>query len=105
MRLYFHDLSRGYLYDIGIMKLISYAKVILHALRKEVEHHNFQHPTLTINNGILYYKGKSFMNKNSSLKNFFLHEYHETPTGGHGGIFKTSKQLSQNIFGKACDKM
>lgn len=91
--------------QLSPMKLISYARVFYMPYIKKVEHHNFQHPILTINNGILYHKGKSFLNKISSLKISFLHEYPETPTGGHAGIFKTSKQLNQNIFGKACDKM
>lgn len=43
----------------------------LQAIHKKVQQQNFQHPILTLLNGIIYYKVKPFLRKDSSLKTFF----------------------------------
>lgn len=43
----------------------------LQDLHREVEQHNFQHPTFTLINGIVYYKGKPFLGKVLHLKIYF----------------------------------
>lgn len=47
----------------------------LQELYKEVQQSSKQHPTLKIINGVLYYKGKPFLSKTSSLKHLFYKNF------------------------------
>lgn len=55
-------------------------------------------------NGILYHKSKPFLGKTSILKKLFLQEYHDTPSGGHAGVFKTYKSIQQSVFWEGLKK-
>ena len=49
-------------------------------------------------NGLLLYKGRLVVGKDSSLKKLLLKEFHETPIGGHAGIQQTYLRLAANFF-------
>lgn len=64
------------------------------AITKDKEHHS----DYSINRGILYYKNKPYLSKNSSLIPLFLQEFHASPTGGHAGVTKTFNRLKDNVY-------
>lgn len=77
----------------------------LQELHKEVQNSNESHPTLKLTGGILYYQGKPYLSRNSSLKPLFLQEFHSTPLGGHTGITKTFQRLKANDYWSGTKKM
>ena len=47
--------------------------------------------------GQLWYKGKLVLSPNSLHKEAIIREFHDTPVGGHSGIFRTFKRLAANF--------
>jgi hypothetical protein len=47
---------------------------------------------------LLFYKGKVVVPADNSLRTRLLHEMHDTKTGGHSGILRTFKKLSQQFY-------
>ena len=47
--------------------------------------------------GQLWYKGKLVLSSNSLYKEAIIREFHDTPVGGHSGIFCTLKRLAANF--------
>ena len=48
--------------------------------------------------GLLLFRGKLMLGKDSTLKKAPLKEFHETLIGGHTGIQRTYIQLAANFF-------
>ncbi|XP_060962287.1 uncharacterized protein LOC133032379 [Cannabis sativa] len=48
--------------------------------------------------GLMYYRQKLFISAYSNLKQKLLHEFHDTPMGGHAGIERTYLRLGANFF-------
>jgi len=48
--------------------------------------------------GLLFYKGTVVVPAVNSLRTRLLHEMHDTKTGGHSGILRTFKKLSQQFY-------
>ena len=57
-------------------------------------------PSVSSLNGLLMYRGRLFLGKDSSLKKLLLQEFHETPIVGHVGVQRTYLCLAANIFGR-----
>ena len=51
-------------------------------------------------NGLIYYKGKIYLVRDSELKHKVLQEAHDSPLAGHPGIFKTYRKLRQRFYWK-----
>jgi hypothetical protein len=56
-------------------------------------------PEFHLADGLLLKKGCIWVSPNSRFKILLLREYHETLVGGHAGLSKTMKQLSEKISG------
>ena len=52
----------------------------------------------TNDNGIILYKGKSYIPENTELRHSIIKEYHESPTSGHPGFFKMLVLLKENYW-------
>ncbi|GKB65613.1 ty3-gypsy retrotransposon protein [Tanacetum coccineum] len=50
-------------------------------------------------NGLLIFKDRYYVGKNSKLKALLLREFHATPSAGHGGIKKTLVKNSTEMIG------
>ena len=48
--------------------------------------------------GLIRYKGRLVIPPKSKLVALLLHEYHDTPMGGHSGDFKTYQRLAQEWY-------
>lgn len=57
-------------------------------------------PGYTICGGWLCYKGRIMLPINSSLKATILKEFHNTPSAGHEGYFRTYKRVMHNFYWK-----
>lgn len=47
---------------------------------------------------VLKYKGRVVLPKNSPLVATLLHDYHDSPLGGHSGDLKTYQRLAANCY-------
>lgn len=70
----------------------------LKALHSDFSKDKSSHPHFSIHNGILYFKGKPYLRKDSTLIPLFLQEFHATPTDGHAGVTKTLYRLKENVY-------
>jgi hypothetical protein len=59
-----------------------------------------QYPKFEWKNDILWYKGRIYLNTNSIFKAKVLQEYHDCPTVGHVGFFKTYYNAQRSFFWK-----
>ena len=48
--------------------------------------------------GKLFYQGKLAIPRSSSLVTKFLQEFHNTPSGEHGGFLRTYKRVAAKLF-------
>lgn len=74
------------------------ADPVLKKIIEELQQDPDSHPSYTIENGKLHYKGRLVLSSTSVWIPKLLQEFHTTPTGGHSGIFKTHRRLAQSIF-------
>ena len=70
-----------------------YLKNIIDRIQKEEEVKNY-----TLQHGLLRYKGRLVIAKNSSLRPAILHTYHDSVIGGHSGFLRTYKRLTGELF-------
>ena len=54
----------------------------------------------SLQNGLLLYKDKIFLNASSSLKPLVLQHVHDRPIAGHSGYLKTLHRAKQDFFWK-----
>lgn len=67
---------------------------LLHNITTDLENHKeYQH-----SDGLVFYKGKLFITRDSPFKQLMLEEFHVSPMGGHNGIHLTFGRLQENIF-------
>lgn len=52
----------------------------------------------SINQGVLRFKGRLVIPERSQLVKILLHEYHDSPLGGHSGDFKTYQRLAREWY-------
>lgn len=69
----------------------------LATLHQQVINDPHSYSDLTIKDGLLFKNGKLLLSSTSPLRHSILHEFHSTPVGGHGGIYKTLKKISSNF--------
>lgn len=67
-------------------------------LQKQLQEGTLVDSHYSIQNGLLMYKNKLMISKDSKLKTLLHQEFHETPTGRHAGVEKTYLRLSANFF-------
>jgi hypothetical protein len=48
--------------------------------------------------GVLLYEGRLVLSKQSQLIPTLLREFHETPSAGHSGFYKTYRRLAANVY-------
>ena len=70
-----------------------YLKNIIDRIQREEEVKNY-----TLQQGILRYKGRLVIAKNSSLRPAILHTYHDSVLGGHSGFLRTYKRMTGELF-------
>ena len=70
-----------------------YLKDIIDRIQREEEVKNY-----TLQQGILRYKGRLVIAKNSSLIPAILHTYHDSVLGGHSGFLRTYKRMTGELF-------
>lgn len=56
------------------------------------------HPGYELRNGLLFYKGRLVLPKESSRIPLLLREFHDSPAGGHLGFFRTYKRVVGVVF-------
>ncbi|KAJ9550331.1 hypothetical protein OSB04_014376 [Centaurea solstitialis] len=55
-------------------------------------------PGYEVRSGILYYKGRLVIPRNSKWIPELLAEFHKSATGGHSGYYRTYRRLAANIY-------
>lgn len=55
---------------------------------------------LSVEHGVLKYKGRLVVPRRVAVTSRLIHEYHATPMGGHSGIYKTYQRLAVQWFWK-----
>ena len=61
-------------------------------------------PDVSLVDGLLYYKRRLYVSKDSRLKEALLREYHAAPSAGHLGIDRTFKRLTAVFYWKGMRK-
>jgi hypothetical protein len=61
---------------------------VIQKLRAEVTNHPESKPGFSIQQGVLMYQGRLVLSANSEIIPQLLKEFHETPMGGHFGVFE-----------------
>lgn len=56
------------------------------------------HPGYRIHDDLLLFKGRILVPPESALQPLLLHEYHQSPVGGHAGIQRTFARLSSVFY-------
>ncbi|CAJ2630725.1 unnamed protein product [Trifolium pratense] len=67
-------------------------------LRAKIESTPHQFPEFTLRDALILRHNKIWVSPTSRFKRLLMKEFHETPVGGHGGIVKTLKRLSENFY-------
>jgi len=52
----------------------------------------------SLHNGLILYKGRVYLDPQSSLKSKVLHLVYDSPLGGHSGFLKSFHRLKQGFF-------
>lgn len=55
-------------------------------------------PGFNVQQGTLLYHGRLVLSPNLPLIPLFLHEFHNTPIGGHSGYLRTYRRLAENLY-------
>nr|KYP75814.1 Retrotransposable element Tf2 [Cajanus cajan] len=55
-------------------------------------------PHFSLREGLITYKGKTWLPSSCSLIPLLLHEFHSTPMAGHTGVSRTLSKLSANFY-------
>lgn len=63
-----------------------------------VQQHPNDHPNYNYSNGLLFHKGRIWLNKGNSFIPLLLEEFHKSPIGGHMGLVKTLCRLEENFI-------
>ena len=74
---------------------------ILHSLSQDPS----AKPGWELFHGKIFYQGKLAIPRSSSLVTKFLHEFHNTPSGEHGGFLRTYKRVAAKLFWEGCALM
>lgn len=69
-------------------------------LRQSLQNDPNSLPNYSLLDGLLFFKGRLMLSKESKLIPSLLAEFHDTPMGGHSGFTKTYKKLAGNFFWK-----
>ncbi|KAJ9548687.1 hypothetical protein OSB04_021230, partial [Centaurea solstitialis] len=56
------------------------------------------HPGFAVSNGKLYHKGKLVIPASSQWIPKLIAEFHDSPTGGHSGFYRTYRRLASQIY-------
>jgi len=51
-----------------------------------------------LHNGLLFFRGKIWLDPDSSFHTTLMEEYHATPLGGHMGFAKMLHHIQQNFY-------
>lgn len=72
----------------------------LRELQNTLRKRTLEDPSYTIRDGILMYRGRFLISKDSKLKALLLQEFHDTLVGGLVGVERTFLRLNANFFWK-----
>ncbi|XP_042032481.1 uncharacterized protein LOC121779227 [Salvia splendens] len=61
-------------------------------------------PGVSMSDGLLYFKRRIYVSRDSTVKELLLHEYHASPTAGHPGVDRTFKRLATGFYWKGMRK-
>ena len=70
----------------------------LQRIRDEIQSGNRQHVGFTVEQGLVYYKGRLVLPKASKLISTIISEFHNSPMGGHSGETKTYQRLAAELY-------
>lgn len=80
-------------YFLNTLLLQDQSLLDLQVLHLKMAMNSMSHPNFMIHKGIIYYKGKTYLSKNSSLVPLFLQEFDSTQMGGHSSYVKTLSRI------------
>lgn len=64
----------------------------------DIESDPCTHMGFSVENGVLYYKGRLVIPKTSTLISNIIWKFHSSPMGGHSGESKTYQQIAAELF-------
>lgn len=70
------------------------------ALMSAVQQKPQEHPNFRCSEGLLFFKGRIWINKGNSFIPLLLEEFHKSPLGGHMGLAKSLCHLKENFSGR-----
>ena len=62
------------------------------------------HPNYSVQEGILFWKSRIVLPPNHSIVKMVLHEFHDTPLGGHAGVTRTLSRLAAQFYWEGMQK-
>ena len=71
---------------------------ILAALYKQCIEGTMSGTEYTVNNGLLFWKGRMMIPLNEALKQKIMHEFHASKIGGHEGITKSVSRICKQFY-------
>ncbi|CAM8951058.1 unnamed protein product [Rhodiola kirilowii] len=69
-------------------------KALLHNLAQDAA----QYPQHQMREGLVLFQGRLLVPNDETLRELILHEYHDTPVGGHAGIRQTFARVSSHFW-------
>ena len=70
----------------------------LQKIRDDIASGAHQHKGFSLENGVLYYKGRLVIPRTSPLIATIIGEFHNSPIGGHSGETKTYQRMASELF-------
>ena len=72
----------------------------LQKLIQEWQHDHSAHPQYSVVQGRLLRQGKMVVPQKSPIIGLIMHEFHDSKVGGHGGVLRTQKRISEVFYWK-----
>lgn len=86
---------------LGILKALRMfiaTNSVAKELYQQIESNPTSKPDFVTRDGLIIFKTRIFVPPDSALQHLIIHEYHDTPIGGHSGIQRTTARISANFY-------
>jgi len=84
---FFEDLHKSFIDSLDFQKLVT-----------QIQHNPASFTNYKIQNGLIFFKGKIWLDPTNHFKQLLMEEYHKTSLGGHMGVAKSLHRLHEIFY-------